>query len=179
MCNATGRPEPPHNVDWHKDDEKVRSDAHGGIIITKKIETRVLVSMLVIKNSRKDDAGTYECRSSTGETGSIFVHVLTGTLTGSTTVLITGRTSLMHRRIGRYRRSEHRKSMTSLKLVADTPLRQLTLIVTLKKVKVAHTRLPSVGLRSWSRFLAVSLQVTWIINPTVGCRQACSCPRNH
>ena len=100
MCNATGRPEPPHNVDWHKDDEKVRSDAHGGIIITKKIETRVLVSMLVIKNSRKDDAGTYECRSSTGETGSIFVHVLTGTLTGSTTVLIIGRTSLMHRRIG-------------------------------------------------------------------------------
>ena len=28
-----------------------------------------------------------------------------------------------------------------------------------KKVKVAHTRLPSVGFRSWSRFLAVSLQV--------------------
>jgi len=38
-----------------------------------------------------------------------------------------------------------------------------------KKVKVAHTRLPSVGFRSWSRFSAVSLQVTWIINPTVGC----------
>ena len=35
--------------------------------------------------------------------------------------------------------------------------------------KVAHTRLPSVGFRSWSRFLAVSLQVTWVINPTVGC----------
>jgi len=30
--------------------------------------------------------------------------------------------------------------------------------------KVAHTRLPS-----WSRFLAVSLQVTWVINPAVGC----------
>jgi len=27
----------------------------------------------------------------------------------------------------------------------------------------------SVVFRSWSRFLAVSLQVTWIINPTVGC----------
>ena len=38
-----------------------------------------------------------------------------------------------------------------------------------KKVKVAHTRLPSVSFRSWSRLLAVSLQVTWIINPTVGC----------
>ena len=35
--------------------------------------------------------------------------------------------------------------------------------------KVAHTRLPSVGYRSWSRFLAVSLQVTWVINPAVGC----------
>jgi len=35
--------------------------------------------------------------------------------------------------------------------------------------KVACIRLPSVGFRSWSRFLAVSLQVTWIINPAVGC----------
>ena len=40
---------------------------------------------------------------------------------------------------------------------------------TSKKVKVAHTRLPSVGFRSWSRFLAVSLQVMWVINPTVSC----------
>jgi len=37
------------------------------------------------------------------------------------------------------------------------------------KVKVAHTRLPSVGFRSWSRFLAVSLQMTWVINTAVGC----------
>jgi len=34
----------------------------------------------------------------------------------------------------------------------------------LYKVKVAHTRLPSVGFRSWSRFLAVRLQLTWVIN---------------
>jgi len=38
-----------------------------------------------------------------------------------------------------------------------------------KKVKLAHTRLPSIGFRSWSRFLAVSLQMTWVINPAVGC----------
>ena len=38
-----------------------------------------------------------------------------------------------------------------------------------KKVKVAHTRLPSLGFRSWSKFLAVSLQVTWVIKPAVGC----------
>ena len=35
--------------------------------------------------------------------------------------------------------------------------------------KVAHTRLPSVGFRSWSRFLTVSPQMTWVINPAVGC----------
>ena len=39
----------------------------------------------------------------------------------------------------------------------------------LKKVKVAHTWLPSVGFWSWSRFLAVSLQVMWVINLAVGC----------
>ena len=35
--------------------------------------------------------------------------------------------------------------------------------------KVAHSRLPSVGFQSWSRFLAVSLQVTWVKNRAVGC----------
>ena len=35
-------------------------------------------------------------------------------------------TPMMHRPIGRYRRTERRKSMTLLKLVADTLLRQLT-----------------------------------------------------
>jgi len=39
-----------------------------------------------------------------------------------------------------------------------------------KKVQVARTRLPSVGFRRWSRFLAVSLQVTWVINSAVGCQ---------
>jgi len=36
-------------------------------------------------------------------------------------------------------------------------------------VMVANTRLQSVGFRSLSRFLAVSLQVTLVINPAVGC----------
>jgi len=49
-----------------------------------------------------------------------------------------------------------------------TPL-QNGQLQTIKKVKVAHMRLPSVGFRSRAWFLAVSLQVTWIINPTVGC----------
>ena len=44
-----------------------------------------------------------------------------------------------------------------------------TCATSLKKVKVAHARLPSVGFRSWSRFMAASLQMTWVINLTVGC----------
>ena len=35
--------------------------------------------------------------------------------------------------------------------------------------KGSRTRLPSVKFRSWFRFLAVSLQATWVINPAVGC----------
>jgi len=53
------------------------------------------------------------------------------------------------------------------------PILELIITTTLyscrKNKKLVHTRLPSVGFRSWSRFLAVSLQVTWVINPTVGC----------
>ena len=37
------------------------------------------------------------------------------------------------------------------------------------KVKVTHTRLLNVGFQSWSQFLAVSLQMTWVIIPAVGC----------
>ena len=45
-----------------------------------------------------------------------------------------------------------------------------TVVCELEKCKkLAHTGLPSVGFWSWSRFLAVSLQVTWVINPAVGC----------
>ena len=40
--------------------------------------------------------------------------------------------------------------------------------ISVKKVKVADTRIQSVGFRSWSRILAVSPQVTWVINPVVG-----------
>jgi len=37
------------------------------------------------------------------------------------------------------------------------------------KVKVARTRLPRVVFRSWTQYLAVSLQETWAINRAVGC----------
>jgi len=42
-------------------------------------------------------------------------------------------------------------------------------VPSVRRAKVAHTRLPSVGFRSWYRFFAVSPQVTWVTNPAVGC----------
>ena len=78
VCNATGRPDPPHNVEWYKDDRMVESDAHGGVIITKKIEPALLVSVLAIRRSKMTDAGEYFCRSSDLEVGQILVHILNG-----------------------------------------------------------------------------------------------------
>jgi len=51
----------------------------------------------------------------------------------------------------------------------ESRLQKLRLLGPTLNVKVAHTRLPSVGFRSWSRCLAVSLQVRWVINRAVGC----------
>jgi len=76
MCNATGKPTPPHDVEWYKDDKKINSDAQTGILITKKIETKVLISVLVIKRSKVSDNGLYICRSSNRDSGHIKVHVL-------------------------------------------------------------------------------------------------------
>ena len=59
--------------------------------------------------------------------------------------------------------SRNSTSSTDFLMVASTQQRHC------RKVEVVHTRLSSVGFRSWSRFLAVSLQVMWVINPTVGC----------
>ena len=59
---------------------------------------------------------------------------------------------------------------TQTRKQADGNFNHTTSLVKIKvKVKVAHTQVPSEGFRSWSRFLAVSMQVTWVINPAVGC----------
>jgi len=78
MCNASGRPDPPHNVDWFKDGHIVRSDVQRGLIITKNIETKLLVSVLSIRSARPSDKGNYQCVSSDNESAAINVHVLSG-----------------------------------------------------------------------------------------------------
>ena len=78
VCNASGRPDPPHDIEWFHNDELIRSDSRSGVLITKKIETRFLVSTLSIRNSRISDSGDYLCRTSGRDFGSINVIVLNG-----------------------------------------------------------------------------------------------------
>ncbi|KAK2181817.1 hypothetical protein NP493_379g00015 [Ridgeia piscesae] len=76
VCNASGKPDPPHDVQWFKGGERLQSDASRSILITKKIETKALISVLVIQKSQMADAGDYSCRSSNKDTGTLRVHIL-------------------------------------------------------------------------------------------------------
>ena len=78
ICNATGKPDPPHDVEWFKNGLEITSDAKNGVLITKKIDAKVLISVLVINNSRMKDSGDYVCRSSNRDNGMIKVHILNG-----------------------------------------------------------------------------------------------------
>jgi len=78
MCNATGRPDPPHDVEWYKDGQIVDSDVQRGRVVTKKIETKLLVSVLSIRSAQQSDQGLYTCVSSDNESASVNVHVLSG-----------------------------------------------------------------------------------------------------
>jgi len=66
---------------------------------------------------------------------------------------------------------------TRMQVIAASLGARGTVVELWKKVKVARTRLPNVGFLSWPRFLAVSLQVTWAINPAVGCHYFLPGPR--
>ena len=61
-----------------EDGEKINSDAASGIIITKKIETKTLISMLVVRSSQMSDAGIYVCRSSNRDAAMLNVVVING-----------------------------------------------------------------------------------------------------
>ena len=77
-CNASGKPEPPRDVTWFKDGKKIESDSLKGIFIEKKIESKVLYSYLVIKNSQIEDGGDYTCMSSNKDAENVEIHILDG-----------------------------------------------------------------------------------------------------
>ncbi|CAH1795859.1 unnamed protein product [Owenia fusiformis] len=86
-CNATGRhnyatgaPEPPPAITWYKDGDPIDSNAETGVLITKKndMKTNKLISTLSIRKSKKQDTGTYICRSDTEkkDTDSVTIYVI-------------------------------------------------------------------------------------------------------
>ena len=62
----------------YKDDRQIKSDVHGGVMITQKVETELLMSVLTIKRSKMTDAGEYLCQTSELDVGRIDVRVLNG-----------------------------------------------------------------------------------------------------
>ena len=61
---------------WFKDGKQIESDSLKGIYIEKKIESKVLYSSLVIKNSQVEDAGDYTCMSSNKDAENVQIHIL-------------------------------------------------------------------------------------------------------
>ncbi|BFZ02015.1 hypothetical protein BsWGS_05054 [Bradybaena similaris] len=78
-CNATG-PKIPEDIDWFKDGTKLdtRATKNPNIIITKymSLEDQAFISDLVIEHTDTGNSGTYICRSSDREVGSLKVTVL-------------------------------------------------------------------------------------------------------
>ena len=82
QCNATGEYYPPDEMDWFRNGERLSSQRHRGVRITKQysISKRTFTSVLVVDRADMADQGTYVCRSSNMQISSIKVHVLNGKL---------------------------------------------------------------------------------------------------
>ena len=78
QCNASGKTEPPHDLQWLRDDLTVKSDPAAGVLVSKKIEAQYLLSVLTIQRSRFSDAGQYVCITSDQHAASVIIHVLSG-----------------------------------------------------------------------------------------------------
>ena len=80
QCNATGEYYPPDEMDWFRNGERLSSQRHRGVRISKQysISKRTFTSVLVIDRADMEDDGTYVCRSSNMQITSTKVHVLNG-----------------------------------------------------------------------------------------------------
>ncbi|XP_046576646.1 zwei Ig domain protein zig-8-like isoform X2 [Haliotis rubra] len=78
ICNATGGPHIPEEIDWFKDGDKIDSHKYNDIVITKYRSLRLqsMTSELLVDRSTTDHSGTYICRSSQDVIASIKVTVL-------------------------------------------------------------------------------------------------------
>ncbi|XP_071110549.1 kin of IRRE-like protein 2 isoform X2 [Haliotis cracherodii] len=81
ICNATGGPHIPEEIDWFKDGDKIDAHKYEDIVITKyrSLRSQSMTSELLVDRSTTDHSGTYICRSSQDVIASIKVTVLVGT----------------------------------------------------------------------------------------------------
>ncbi len=75
LCQSIGSP--PY-VRWLKDGEPVDATAESGILITQSVSRDIIVSILTIVSSKREDSGIYECMSSHGNTAKAQVFVYSG-----------------------------------------------------------------------------------------------------
>ncbi|XP_064608369.1 zwei Ig domain protein zig-8-like isoform X2 [Liolophura sinensis] len=64
ICNATGEEEPPQDLDWFHNGDKINSVSGSGVEITKykSLELKSIISKLLIEKAKMTDKGDYICR---------------------------------------------------------------------------------------------------------------------
>lgn len=77
VCNATGRSHAPRDVMWYKNGVPL-SQRISRILITKRVNKYVLVSVLAIKEAEKGDQGEYKCVSTNRDSAKIKLVILNG-----------------------------------------------------------------------------------------------------
>ncbi|KAK7496895.1 hypothetical protein BaRGS_00011875 [Batillaria attramentaria] len=80
QCNATAEDQPPEDLDWFREGNRLQTSETKGVFIRKYVtlSTGTIVSILEIKHARLKDAGVYVCRTSSLDVTSFRVNVLNG-----------------------------------------------------------------------------------------------------
>ena len=76
LCDAAGDPEPPADVTWYHDGQRLTSGHR--VTISKRVESRAVLSQLLVRRARLADSGVYVCRSTNRDAGEASVYVLNG-----------------------------------------------------------------------------------------------------
>ncbi|XP_070185144.1 zwei Ig domain protein zig-8-like [Littorina saxatilis] len=80
VCNATAKDQPPEDLDWFREGNRLQTNDITGISIRKfvTLATGTIVSILEIKHASLSDGGVYVCRTSSLDVTSFRVNVLNG-----------------------------------------------------------------------------------------------------
>src|SRR6218665_2613021 len=78
LCNASGKSDPPSNIEWFFERQPLYSDVTSGLFVTTKVESKILFSMVLIQRSNPRHQGVYVCRAANGDSTSMAVYVLNG-----------------------------------------------------------------------------------------------------